>query len=99
MWSSVSSFTSALVKPHWKYSVQFWIPQYKRDVDILERVQQRDTKTLKGLEHLSQEERLRGLELVSLEKKRLRGNLINVHNYLKRACKDDEARVFSACAQ
>lgn len=34
--SSVSSFTSALVKPHWKHSVQFWVPQYKRDVDILE---------------------------------------------------------------
>lgn len=42
---------------------------------------------LKGLEHLSQEERLRGLELVSLEQKRLRGNLINVLNTRREGAK------------
>jgi len=62
---------AALVKLHLEQCVHFWVPQYKRPMAILERVQQKATKMMKGLENLSYEERLRELGLFSKEKKRL----------------------------
>ena len=50
---------SALVRPHLECWVQFWAPQYKSGMDILERAQQSAIKMMKGLENLSCEDRLR----------------------------------------
>jgi len=80
-------FLSALVRSHLESCVQLWSPQDRKDMELSEWVQRRAAKKIGGLEQLSCEERLREMELFSLQKRRLWGDLAAAVQYRKGVCK------------
>ena len=52
------SLYKTLVRPHVEYCVSAWSPYYKKDKELLEKVQRRFTKMTVNMEVLSYEERL-----------------------------------------
>ena len=71
------------IRPHVDYCAQIWCPYTKRDIQMIEGVQKRATKLAPQLKNLNYEERLKALDLTSLESRRLRGDLIETFKMLK----------------
>jgi hypothetical protein len=86
---------TSLVRPILEYAVQVWSPQFRKDIIRLERVQARATKLIPNLRLLSYENRLEMLNMMSLETRRLRSQLIEVYKIIHGIDKLDFEQFFS----
>ena len=64
-------------------------------MELLERIHRKATKMIRGLENLPYKDRLRELGLFSLEKRRLRGDLLAAFQNLKGDYKQEGNQLFT----
>lgn len=93
--ATIITLYNSLVRPIMEYCVQAWCPYYHKDIDKLERVQRRVTKLIPSLRNKSYEDRLKELDLFSLQHRRLRGDLIQVFKIIKGIDNMDYSKYFS----
>ena len=75
---NIISLYKSLVRPHLEYAIQAWRPYKQKDIDAIEKVQRRATRMIEGMQNVDYGERLRRTNLISLEMRRLRADLIEV---------------------
>ena len=80
---SMLKLHQSLVRPKLEYCVQAWRPYLRKDIDLLEKVQKTATPLMIGDRGLSYSERLKRLNITTLETRRLGGDLIQVFKIFK----------------
>src|SRR6266516_6936565 len=75
----VLTLYKTLVRPHLDYCIQAWRPYLIKAITKLEKVQRKATRMVEGLKDLSYEERLKRLNLTTLETRRIRADMLEVY--------------------
>ena len=70
------------VRQHLELTVQAWSPWYCKDIEILEKVQERAVNMVVGLRSKCYHDKLRELHLTTLQDRRIRGDMIQTWKYL-----------------
>jgi len=68
----------SVVRPHLEYCSTAWSPHCVKDKELIERIQHRFTRMISVIKDLPYDERLRQLNLWTLEERRIRADLIEV---------------------
>ena len=82
------------IRPHLEYGQQASSPYLKKDIKQLEDVQRRATKLLHHIEHLSYDERLKYLNLYSIEDRLKRGDMIFMYRLMTNDVNIDKRKLF-----
>lgn len=89
----------SLVRPHLEYANAAWGPHYKMDQQKIEKVQRRATKLIEDIKHLSYQDRLRNLNMPSLQHRRLRGDIIETYKIVTGLYDVDKETFFKPARQ
>ena len=74
----ITKLYSSYVRPHIEYCAQAWSQHFVGDINLLESVQRRATRLIPCLKEKTYEERLKELDMFSVYRRFLRGDLIHV---------------------
>ena len=90
----MSQVYKVFVRPHLEHAVTAWSPWHRKDVECLEKIQRRATRRMSDV-HGTYPERLKQLELTTLEERRLRGDAIEVYKYMRGFLDVDRGSIFT----
>jgi hypothetical protein len=66
-----------------EYAIQFWSPSLRKDIDRLERIQARATKLIPEIRNKPYKDRLKELNMITLEVRRAKLDLIQTLKLIK----------------
>ena len=73
---------TTFVRPHLEYAQSVWSPRLRKYVNLIEGVKRRATRMVRRLRNLTYEQRLRKLDLPSLEFRRHFGDMVQIYKHL-----------------
>ena len=93
--STFVSLYKQYVRPHIEFAVPAWSPWTRADIDLLENVQRRAVRMVSGLKGKSYNDRLKELNLMSLEQRRVMYDLVQVFKIVHGHDRVDPSTLFS----